>query len=87
MLCRNSKGYETAKIFNSKFTHLSPVWYDLKRYISVPNACSISRFPEKVSDISGFYCLVAKEMDWFWKGDIMLIRDGSKSFDQEERLW
>jgi len=33
MLCRNSKGYDMAKIFNSKFTHLSPVWYDLKRYI------------------------------------------------------
>ena len=30
-LCRNSKGYEIAKRFNSKFTHLSPVWYDLKR--------------------------------------------------------
>lgn len=26
----NSKGYEMAKTFNSKFTHLSPVWYDLK---------------------------------------------------------
>ncbi|ESR58112.1 hypothetical protein CICLE_v10020231mg [Citrus x clementina] len=26
----NSKGYELAKMFNSKFTHLSPVWYDLK---------------------------------------------------------
>ncbi|XP_021912447.1 chitinase domain-containing protein 1 [Carica papaya] len=26
----NSKGYEMAKRFNSKFTHLSPVWYDLK---------------------------------------------------------
>ncbi|XP_030965170.1 chitinase domain-containing protein 1 isoform X3 [Quercus lobata] len=26
----NSKGYEIAKRFNSKFTHLSPVWYDLK---------------------------------------------------------
>ncbi|XP_010556593.1 PREDICTED: chitinase domain-containing protein 1 [Tarenaya hassleriana] len=26
----NSKGYEMAKVFNSKFTHLSPVWYDLK---------------------------------------------------------
>ncbi|KAL1198103.1 hypothetical protein V5N11_001190 [Cardamine amara subsp. amara] len=26
----NSKGYDMAKIFNSKFTHLSPVWYDLK---------------------------------------------------------
>ncbi|ESQ37762.1 hypothetical protein EUTSA_v10028671mg [Eutrema salsugineum] len=26
----NSKGYDIAKIFNSKFTHLSPVWYDLK---------------------------------------------------------
>lgn len=26
----NSKGYEMAKKFNSKFTHLSPVWYDLK---------------------------------------------------------
>lgn len=22
-----------AKMFNSKFTHLSPVWYDLKRYV------------------------------------------------------
>ncbi|KAL5792256.1 hypothetical protein ACOSP7_000850 [Xanthoceras sorbifolium] len=26
----NSKGYEMAKRFNTKFTHLSPVWYDLK---------------------------------------------------------
>ncbi|RZC84851.1 hypothetical protein C5167_047634 [Papaver somniferum] len=26
----NAKGYEFAKRFNSKFTHLSPVWYDLK---------------------------------------------------------
>ncbi|KAF5733116.1 chitinase domain-containing protein 1-like isoform X1 [Tripterygium wilfordii] len=26
----NSKGYDIAKEFNSKFTHLSPVWYDLK---------------------------------------------------------
>ncbi|KAJ0250059.1 Glyco_18 domain-containing protein [Hirschfeldia incana] len=26
----NSKGYDMAKIYNSKFTHLSPVWYDLK---------------------------------------------------------
>ncbi|KAA8520729.1 hypothetical protein F0562_014999 [Nyssa sinensis] len=26
----NSRGYELAKSFNSKFTHLSPVWYDLK---------------------------------------------------------
>ncbi|OMP08598.1 Chitinase II [Corchorus olitorius] len=26
----NSRGYEMAKRFNSKFTHLSPVWYDLK---------------------------------------------------------
>ncbi|XP_071685727.1 uncharacterized protein [Rutidosis leptorrhynchoides] len=26
----NSKGYELAKDFNSKVTHISPVWYDLK---------------------------------------------------------
>ncbi|KAM7472290.1 hypothetical protein LguiA_010473 [Lonicera macranthoides] len=26
----NSRGYEIAKTFNSKFTHISPVWYDLK---------------------------------------------------------
>ncbi|CAI9101144.1 OLC1v1038403C1 [Oldenlandia corymbosa var. corymbosa] len=26
----NSKGYDLAKKFNSKLTHLSPVWYDLK---------------------------------------------------------
>ncbi|KDP28506.1 hypothetical protein JCGZ_14277 [Jatropha curcas] len=26
----NSKGYEMAKKFTNKFTHLSPVWYDLK---------------------------------------------------------
>uniref|UniRef100_A0A2P2JB76 Uncharacterized protein MANES_05G024600 n=1 Tax=Rhizophora mucronata TaxID=61149 RepID=A0A2P2JB76_RHIMU len=26
----NSKGYEMAKRFANKFTHLSPVWYDLK---------------------------------------------------------
>lgn len=30
---RNSRGYELAKRFNSKFTHISPVWYDLKRYV------------------------------------------------------
>ncbi|CAN1309217.1 Rhodanese-like domain-containing protein 4, chloroplastic [Linum perenne] len=29
---RNSKGYDIAKMFTDKFTHLSPVWYDLKRY-------------------------------------------------------
>ncbi|KAK1268782.1 hypothetical protein QJS04_geneDACA008163 [Acorus gramineus] len=29
-LCRNSKGYEMAKRFSSKLTHLSPVWYELK---------------------------------------------------------
>ncbi|XP_038896583.1 chitinase domain-containing protein 1 [Benincasa hispida] len=28
----NSKGYDMAKKFNSKFTHLSPVWYDLKSH-------------------------------------------------------
>lgn len=26
----NSRGYDLAKTFNSKFTHLSPVWYNLK---------------------------------------------------------
>lgn len=26
----NSRGYDMAKRFNSKFTHISPVWYDLK---------------------------------------------------------
>lgn len=26
----NSKGYDLAKAFNSKITHISPVWYDLK---------------------------------------------------------
>ncbi|KAJ6797452.1 chitinase domain-containing protein 1 [Iris pallida] len=26
----NSRGYDMAKLFSSKFTHLSPVWYDLK---------------------------------------------------------
>ncbi|XP_078168862.1 glycosyl hydrolase superfamily protein [Carex rostrata] len=26
----NSKGYDMAKLFNSKFTHISPVWYQLK---------------------------------------------------------
>ncbi|KAJ3670921.1 hypothetical protein LUZ60_008347 [Juncus effusus] len=26
----NSKGYEMAKLFSSKFTHISPVWYELK---------------------------------------------------------
>ncbi|XP_023754495.1 uncharacterized protein LOC111902917 [Lactuca sativa] len=26
----NSKGYDLAKEFNSKITHISPVWYDLK---------------------------------------------------------
>ncbi|KAL6615596.1 hypothetical protein ACP70R_037866 [Stipagrostis hirtigluma subsp. patula] len=26
----NSKGYDMAKLFCSKFTHISPVWYDLK---------------------------------------------------------
>ncbi|KAF0923541.1 hypothetical protein E2562_006423, partial [Oryza meyeriana var. granulata] len=26
----NSKGYDMAKLFSAKFTHISPVWYDLK---------------------------------------------------------
>ncbi|XP_062215375.1 uncharacterized protein LOC133915956 [Phragmites australis] len=26
----NSKGYDVAKIFSAKLTHISPVWYDLK---------------------------------------------------------
>lgn len=26
----NNKGYDLAKSFNSKFTHLSPIWYDLR---------------------------------------------------------
>uniref|UniRef100_A0A0E0JLA0 Chitinase domain-containing protein 1 n=1 Tax=Oryza punctata TaxID=4537 RepID=A0A0E0JLA0_ORYPU len=26
----NSKGYDMAKLFSTKFTHISPVWYDLK---------------------------------------------------------
>ncbi|KAH7862548.1 hypothetical protein Vadar_006319 [Vaccinium darrowii] len=29
-LLHGTRGYEIAKSFNSKFTHLSPVWYDLK---------------------------------------------------------
>lgn len=29
--CRNPKGYDNAKRFRSKFTHVSPVWYELKR--------------------------------------------------------
>lgn len=28
----NSKGYDMAKRFTSKFTHISPVWYELKRF-------------------------------------------------------
>jgi chitinase domain-containing protein 1 len=26
----NSKGYDMAKLYSTKFTHISPVWYDLK---------------------------------------------------------
>lgn len=32
-VCRNSQGYEMAKKFSNKFTHLSPVWYELKGYV------------------------------------------------------
>ncbi|KAG5607048.1 hypothetical protein H5410_028540, partial [Solanum commersonii] len=28
----NSKGYDVAKKFSSKITHLSPVWYELKKF-------------------------------------------------------
>lgn len=34
--CRNSQGYEMAKKFSNKFTHLSPVWYELKGYVRAP---------------------------------------------------
>jgi hypothetical protein len=27
---RNSHGYDMAKVFNSKFTYVSPVWYQIK---------------------------------------------------------
>ncbi|KAJ7527331.1 hypothetical protein O6H91_16G048700 [Diphasiastrum complanatum] len=29
--CRNGNGYEMAKKYRAKFTHISPVWYQLKR--------------------------------------------------------
>ena len=29
-LCRNSKGYEIAEHFSAKFTHISPVWLQLR---------------------------------------------------------
>nr|TKW15425.1 hypothetical protein SEVIR_5G236600v2 [Setaria viridis] len=31
----NSKGYDMAKLFSAKLTHISPVWYDLKRNMLV----------------------------------------------------
>lgn len=48
-----------AKIFNSKFTHLSPVWYDLKRYIYVSLTSSkclhlFTGFQKKGGDIFRF---------------------------------
>ena len=30
---RNSLGYDMAKKFQAKFTHVSPVWYQLKRLV------------------------------------------------------
>jgi hypothetical protein len=30
MHCRNSKGYDVAKKWRGKFTHISPVWYQLR---------------------------------------------------------
>lgn len=29
----NSQGYEMAMKYNNKFTHLSPVWYELKSFV------------------------------------------------------
>lgn len=47
-LCfRNSLGYEMAEKFASKFTHVSPVWYDLKRYYWIFR-CSVLTLPELV---------------------------------------
>ena len=86
MMCRNSKGYDMAKIYNSKFTHLSPVWYDLKRYQFLNSMC-LHCVLSSGDDFLGFCLILAKGMDWFWKGDIMLIKDGSKSFDQKEMRW
>lgn len=31
---RNSLGYDMAKKFRAKFTHVSPVWYQLKRLVT-----------------------------------------------------
>lgn len=30
LACRNAKGYDVALKFRQKFTHVSPVWYQLK---------------------------------------------------------
>ena len=30
LLCRNSKGYEIAEHLSAKFTHVSPVWLQLR---------------------------------------------------------
>ena len=29
LLCRNAKGYEVAKRWRAKFTHISPTWYQV----------------------------------------------------------
>lgn len=49
-LCRNSKGYDLAKSFNSKFTHLSPVWYDLKRYAQCSDHSSLNCKHKKIAN-------------------------------------
>ncbi|GJN18362.1 hypothetical protein PR202_gb05515 [Eleusine coracana subsp. coracana] len=39
----NSKGYDMVKLFSAKLTHISPVWYDLKRFVaSLSSSCPLS---------------------------------------------
>ena len=82
--CRNSRGYEMAKLFCSKFTHLSPVWYDLKRYELILKR-TISEWLDSTFHL---ICLwTVRERTWFLMGGITLTWDGSRNLGWKDPLW
>ena len=59
----NSHGYDIAKMFARKFTHISPVWLQLtRRYIFVV-LCKCWHHTASIT--VWFYS--GMELDWLWK--------------------
>ena len=71
-LCRNRKGYEHAITFRSKLTHVSPVWYQLRRDKSPSH-----------SGTNGFFLLGGHEVNRTWVNE---LRTPAKEVSSGDRL-